>query len=168
MSKKTIYYIVGGVAIVGIIYFLSNKKNKPTEEKKSTDNDTSEESSTAIAPVTAPAPAPATTPATTPANAPVSVTAPAPVKLTAEQLKLALQKCGKKPIRKKNKILYDKCRANITAKLKSQGLIAFDGLYSFEGVTDMYIKNKQRQKSFVEQVVNRENGRIFAGDVYQN
>lgn len=152
MSKKTIYYIVGGVAIVGIIYFLSNKKNKPTEEKKSTDNDTSEESSTAIAPATTP----------------VSVTAPAPIKLTAEQLKLELQKCGKKPTRKKNKILYDKCRVDITAKLKSQGLIAFDGLYSFEGVTDMYIKNKQRQKSFVEQVVNRENGRIFAGDVYQN
>jgi len=34
MNKKTIYYIIGGVAILGIGYYLWNKRKKSTEEKE--------------------------------------------------------------------------------------------------------------------------------------
>ena len=36
MNKKTIYYIIGGVAILGIGYYLWNKRKKSTEEKEVT------------------------------------------------------------------------------------------------------------------------------------
>jgi hypothetical protein len=97
---------------------------------------------------------------------------PAPKKLTAQELELNLQSgCGKKPSKlalKKNKEAYAKCRADLTAKLKSQGLVAFDGSYGFEGVSEMYKQNIIREKSFSEQVINREDGRMFAGNVYDN
>ena len=56
----------------------------------------------------------------------------------------------------------------MTAKLKSQGLVAFDGSYYFEGVAEMYQENQIREQSFAEQVINREDGRLFAGNVYDN
>ena len=37
MNKKTIMYIVGGVAVIGIGYYLWNKNKKSTEEKPSID-----------------------------------------------------------------------------------------------------------------------------------
>jgi hypothetical protein len=36
MNKKTIYYIIGGVAILGIGYYLWNKRKKSAEEKEAT------------------------------------------------------------------------------------------------------------------------------------
>ena len=55
-------------------------------------------------------------------------------KLTKDELNSKLESgCGKKPKLKKNKDKYAKCRSDLTAKLKSQGLVAFDGSYSFVG-----------------------------------
>jgi FtsZ-interacting cell division protein ZipA len=173
MEKKTIYYILGGVAVIGIGYYLWNKnKNKSSEEKESTDATAKTEESTdatadaktkelKIEPTikggtaSAPAPAPAPKPATK--------------KLTAQELESKLQSgCGKKPLLKKNKIQYNKCRTDLTAKLKSQGLVAFDGSYYFEGVAEINRENNIREMSFAEQVINREDGRLFAGNVYNN
>jgi hypothetical protein len=169
MEKKTIYYIVGGIAVLGIGYYLWNKSKKTTEEKEATDDTATKDvetdatatdkSATASTPATATPNKSATTPATK----------PAPKKLTAQELESKLQSgCGKKPKLKKNKIKYEQCRADLTAKLKSQGLVAFDGSYYFEGVAEMYQENQIREQSFAEQVINREDGRMFAGNVYDN
>jgi hypothetical protein len=182
MEKKTIYYILGGVAVLGIGYYLwsnSQKKAKETEEKtddnatKDVEADATTTDKSAIETPTTPATATSGKSAT--ATSGKSATAsgiaskPAPKKLTAQELEAKLQSgCGKKPKLKKNKIKYDQCRANLTAKLKSQGLVAFDGSYGFEGLSEMYEQNIIREKSFAEQVINREDGRMFAGSVYEN
>jgi hypothetical protein len=163
MEKKTIYYIVGGIAVLGIAYYLYNKSKKPATEKEATDETTKTDVATdvatedkAITPVTAPTPV-------TPTS-----TTPAPKKLTAQELESKLAGCGKKPKLKKNQTLWNNCRNDMTAKLKSQGLVAFDGSYYFEGVAEKNIQNTIREKSFAQQVTNREDGRLFAGRVYNN
>jgi hypothetical protein len=169
MEKKTIYYIVGGIAVLGIGYYLWNKSKKTAEEKEATDDTATKdvETDATATDKSATTPATSTTPAT--ANKPATATTPAPKKLTAQELESKLQSgCGKKPLLKKNKIQYNKCRTDLTAKLKSQGLVAFDGSYYFEGVAEMYQENQIREKSFAEQVINREDGRLFAGNVYDN
>ena len=169
MEKKTIYYIVGGIAVLGIGYYLWNKSKKPAEEKEVTDDTTKTDVATDGTATDVATDKSATTPvkATTPVTA--TSTTPAPKKLTAQELESKLQSgCGKKPKLKKNKVKYDKCRADLTAKLKSQGLVAFDGSYYFEGVAEKYAENTIREQSFAEQVTNREDGRLFAGRVYNN
>ena len=58
------------------------------------------------------------------------------IKLTEQELADRLAVCGKKPKLKKNQKLYHECRGQVTDKLKSQGLVAFDGSYSFDGLLD--------------------------------
>ncbi len=117
MNKKTIMYIIGGVAVVGIGYYLWNKSKKSAEEKPSIDN-----KNTKVATDEG-----ATNVATNEDKTKI-------VKLTKDELKSKLESgCGKKPLRRKNKDKYAKCRSDLTAKLKSQGLVAFDGSYSFVG-----------------------------------
>lgn len=171
MEKKTIYYILGGVAVIGIGYYLWNKnKNKASEEKESTDATAKTEESTdatADAKTKQLKTEPTIKGGTASASAPAPK--PAPKKLTAQELESKLQSgCGKKPLLKKNKVKYYQCRADLTAKLKSQGLVAFDGSYSFEGLAEINRENNIREMSFAEQVINREDGRIFAGNVYDN
>ena len=57
-------------------------------------------------------------------------------KLTEQELADRLAVCGKKPKLKSNQKLWHECRLQVTNKLKSQGLVAFDGSYSFEGLLD--------------------------------
>ena len=126
MNKKTIMYIVGGVAVVGIGYYLWNKSKKTTEEKPSIDNKNTkvatDEGSTKVA----------TDEGST--NVATDEDKTKIVKLTKDELNSKLESgCGKKPKLKKNKDKYAKCRSDLTAKLKSQGLVAFDGSYSFVG-----------------------------------
>ena len=169
MEKKTIYYIVGGIAVLGIGYYLYNKSKKPATEKEATDDTATKDVETDA--TATDKSATATTPATATPNksATATATTPAPKKLTAQELESKLQSgCGKKPKLKKNKVKYNQCRADLTAKLKSQGLVAFDGSYYFEGVAEMYQENQIREQSFAEQVTNREDGRLFAGRVYNN
>ena len=173
MEKKTIYYIVGGIAVLGIGYYLWNKSKKTAEEKEATDDtatkDVETDATATDKSATATATKPATATATATATPNKSATTPAPKKLTAQELESKLQSgCGKKPKLKKNKIKYEQCRADLTAKLKSQGLVAFDGSYYFEGVAEKYAENNIREQSFAEQVINREDGRMFAGSVYND
>ena len=131
MDNKKIVYIVGGVAVLGIAYYLFNKNKL----KASNETDDAE--------VLKPAPAPAPAPAPNIEKPPVeklTVENP-PVekamvkKLTSQELEMELQKgCGKKPKLKKNIALYNKCRENLTAKLRTQGMISFEGTYSYEDV----------------------------------
>ena len=167
MEKKTIYYIIGGIAVLGIGYYLWNKSKKSAEEKEETDDTATTDVATDV--TATDKSATAITPATATATKSTTASKPAPKKLTAQELESKLQSgCGTKPKLKKNKIKYDQCRADLTAKLKSQGLVAFDGSYYFEGIAEMYQENQIREKSFAEQVVNREDGRLFAGSVYNN
>lgn len=127
MDNKKIVYILGGVAVLGIAYYLFNKnKSKATNE---TDD----------AEVLKPAPAPAPSIEKPPVEK-LPVEKP-PVekstvkKLTAQELEMQLQSaCGKKPLRKKNVVLYNQCREKQTAKLRTQGMISFEGTYSYEDV----------------------------------
>lgn len=170
MEKKTIYYIVGGIAVLGIGYYLWNKSKKTATEKEATDDTTKTDVETdGTATDGTATDKSATTTATATSTAPVTANKPAPKKLTAQELESKLQSgCGKKPKLKKNKIKYEQCRADLTAKLKSQGLVAFDGSYYFEGVAEKYAENNIREQSFAEQVINREDGRMFAGSVYND
>ena len=168
MEKKTIYYIVGGIAVLGIGYYLWNKSKKPATEKEATDDTATKDVETDATATDGTATDKSVTTTAT-ATAPVTANKPAPKKLTAQELESKLQSgCGKKPKLKKNKVKYDQCRADLTAKLKSQGLVAFDGSYYFEGVAEKYAENNIREQSFAEQVINREDGRMFAGNVYDN
>jgi hypothetical protein len=164
MKNNKMYYVIGGIAVLGIGYYLWNKSKKSAEVKEATDETTKSDLGT-DATATAPAPTPATAPA--PATAPTSETSPK--KLTAQELESKLQSsCGKKPKLKKNIVKYNQCRDNATAKLKKEGLVAFDGSYGFEGVAEKYEDNVIRENSFAKQVTNREDGRMFAGYVYNN
>jgi hypothetical protein len=125
MNKKTIMYVLGGVAVFGIAYYLMNRKKSSVATD--TDSTISEED---VKPVPRPTPKP-TEPLPPREKPPVQKSEVK--KLTAEQLEMELQKgCGKKPKLKKNIKLYNQCRAKLTSKLKTQGLVAFDG--TFESV----------------------------------
>jgi len=142
MDKKTIYYIIGGVAILGIGYYLMNKNKKTGSESKDdtekVDSDTTDKNATltdgktkdgkSIPKLKNPNLVVATK---VPVSAPVST--PAPTKLTPQELESQLASaCGKKPKLKKNKTLWNNCRNDMKTDLKSQGLVAFDGSYSSE------------------------------------
>ena len=127
MNKKTIMYIIGGVAVVGIGYYLWNKNKKSAEEKPSIDNKNTKDLSTDEVVTKVATDEGATNVATDEDKTKI-------VKLTKDELNSKLESgCGKKPKLKKNKDKYAKCRSDLTAKLKSQGLVAFDGSYSFVG-----------------------------------
>ena len=161
MEKKKMYYVIGGIALLGIGYYLWNKNKKSAEVKEATDETTKTDVSATETSVKEPA--------TSPASAPVTAPVTALKKLTAQELESKLQSsCGKKPKLKKNIALYNQCRDNATAKLKKEGLVAFDGSYCFEGVAEKYEDNVIRENSFAKQVTNREDGRMFAGYVYNN
>lgn len=127
MEKKTIYYIIGGIAILGIGYYFMNKGKKTTNEKEidgdsmALDTMTLDKKSvnksqlTKIPVKQIPLAIPTSTPAT--------------VKLTEEELAKELTKCGKKPKLKKNKARWNDCLNNTRTKLKAEGLVAFDGSY---------------------------------------
>jgi hypothetical protein len=120
-------YIIGGVAVVGIGYYLWNKNKKSAEEKPSIDNKNTKDLSTDEVVTKVATDEGATNVATDEDKTKI-------VKLTKDELNSKLESgCGKKPKLKKNKDKYAKCRSDLTAKLKSQGLVAFDGSYSFVG-----------------------------------
>jgi hypothetical protein len=142
MDKKTIYYIIGGVAILGIGYYFMNKGKKTGSESKDdtekVDSDTTDKNATltdgktkdgkSIPKLKNPNLVVATK---VPVPVPVPVTASAPTKLTPQELESKLSSgCGKKPKLKKNKTLWNNCRNDMKDDLKSQGLVAFDGSYS--------------------------------------
>ena len=138
MDKKKILIIVGVVAVAGIGFYLWNKRKKSTDEKESSDSveKPTDESKSTSTDVTTPKGATPTSSAPKSAT-PTTPTKPVVKKLTAQELEARLQSgCGKKPLLKKNKVKYEQCRSNLTAKLRSQGLVSFDGSYTFENFID--------------------------------
>jgi len=128
MEKKTIFYILGGVAILGVGYYFWSKRKKSAEEKEEeAEKDTAETKEGAET----------TTDATnskksevkTPTGTAVKTEPKKQVKkLSASELESKLQaRCGKKPKLKKNKKKYEQCRADYKAKLRSDGYIDFIG-----------------------------------------
>lgn len=134
MEKKTILYIVGGVAVVGgIAFFLWKRSKKNTEEK------TDETAKTELKDETAKTEEPkkeelagesiklAGT-ALGSASSGATPSKPTVKKLTAKELEFKLQQlCGKKPKLKKNIVLYNNCRTKYTNKLREDGYIDFTG-----------------------------------------
>jgi len=123
MEKKTILYVVGGVAVLGIAYYLMNKK----KSVENTDTTKPQDDLSDVKPI--PKPTQPTSETLPPREKP-PVQKMEVKKLTADELEMELQNsCGKKPLRKKNIALYNQCRAKATDKLKGKGLVAFDGTY---------------------------------------
>lgn len=135
MEKKTILYIVGGVAVVGgIAYLLWKRSNKNKEEKtdetakvESSDEtakkeEVKKEETSIVSAKTSSTPS-TSTPSSTP-----TTTKPTVKKLTPKELEFKLQQlCGKSPLLKRNKKLYDQCRTKYTNKLRADGFIDFLG-----------------------------------------
>lgn len=128
MENKKIYYIIGGIAVLGIGYYLWNKSKASSYEEKETVNEkvvaTKKQENISKGelksqlnkiPLKIPSSAVSTTPEIK--------------KLTPQELEIELAVCGKKPRLKKNKKKYEQCRSNIMDKLKGEGLVAFDGSY---------------------------------------
>lgn len=136
MEKKTIYYIIGGVALLGIGYFLWNKSKKSSEEKESTDDNLKSDELTQNKVAKKSSNKSILNSSTLTTLNPSSIVVK---KLTPQELESKLSSgCGKKPKLKKNKTLWNNCRNDMKDDLKNQGLIAFDGSYSFEGSNDFY------------------------------
>jgi hypothetical protein len=121
MDKKKILIGLGVLAAVGIGYYFWNKRNKPATEKEVTDDETDLNVVNMPIPIDKPETKSETEPS------------PASKKLTEQELESKLQSaCGKKPKLRRNKKLYNECRKKTTSKLKSEGLVSFDGSYYFE------------------------------------
>lgn len=111
MNKEKLLYLVIGCTILGIgYYFYKSRKNllKTQEITDKTENSVVEIKKPNLD----------DTKPNTNTNGGIIE------KLTATELSLKLESgCGKKPLTKKNKLLYEKCRLDLTTKLKSQGLV---------------------------------------------
>ena len=139
MKNKNLIYIVGGIAVLAIGYYVY-KKRKPTEtpnENVGGDISGSNSGTTKpVEPTSTPSSTPTSTPSSTPAKSPTSTQ----IQLSKSEVeKRVLKACGIKPsglfAEKRNR--YDKCKDETKANLKSQGLISFDGEYmDFDGDLD--------------------------------
>ena len=151
MEKKTIIYIVGGIAVLGIGYYLYNKNKKKTASPTPVAETKSEGETIDVTlkpkmekperegrsqgkpknPNVAVAEGMATTPASTP---PASTT----TKLTnLEVEKRIFTACGMKPtgLFAERRNQWDNCKDRTKANLKSQGLISFDGMNTYSNMT---------------------------------
>ena len=152
MNKKYILIGVGILAVAGIGFYFWNKSKNATNSEVAEggtegNGETSADSTTKSSTPTSTS---SSTPSATPTSTPSAT--PKPVLETRKDKRKA---CGRKPILKKKKEEWQKC-------------IDAGGVASFEGVSEMYEQNMIREKSFAEQVINREDGRMFAGNVYEN
>ena len=148
MNKKYILIGVGILAVAGIGFYFWNKSKNATNSEVAEGG--TEGGTEASADSTTKSTTPSATPSATPTSTPSAT--PKPVLETRKDKRKA---CGRKPIIKKKKEEWQKC-------------IDAGGVASFEGLSEMYQQNIIREKSFAEQVINREDGRMFAGNVYEN
>ncbi len=139
MDKKKLMYIGGALLVAGAGLYLWNKskraKASSTSRLKSDESETSE--STLPTSTKTESSLPAITPpaSTQPASTDASNTTPAITPITNKKLSdfevnaLLLRECGKKPVLNiKNKIeRYETCKNKFKDRLKSAGMISFDG-----------------------------------------
>jgi hypothetical protein len=151
MEKKTIIYIVGGIAVLGIGYYLYTKRKSATPQQAPVNTNvkdadvTAEETEPKATPIGKPkSPMASQTitavgtsipPASTP---PVSTPASTTTKLTnLEVEKRIFTACGIKPsgLFKERRNQWDNCKDRTKANLKAQGLISFDGMSSYSNMS---------------------------------
>jgi hypothetical protein len=156
MNKKSLIYIVGGLAVLGIGYYIYKKRSKAIEtpnQDGSGDNRGGDVSSSGGGATTPPRPSiplfPATTPVTPPVTPPVvppvvppaTSPTPTPIKLSNDEVdKRVRQNCGFKPAsflteQRRN---WNNCKDNFKASLRAQGLISFDGGFMDDFADDNY------------------------------
>ncbi len=149
MEKKTIYYIIGGVAVLGIGYYFWNKsktdKSKETGETTPVSSESSNEESVTKEKEVTTSSDDTKKPILKPLNVKVDgikniATAVAKLKpISSQELESKLQSaCGKKPLLKKNKVKYEQCRENYKNKLKSEGFSFFTGKTESVFAEDFY------------------------------
>ncbi len=228
MEKKKLYYILGGIAVLGIGYYLWNRINKNTKAKKEADAEAEGDLNVVDMPV----------PTDTNLSKPLQITPienkvkPPTATLSENPSKSIcevydLDRISLKSTRNRDNFnvvwIYLMNRPNQTdsgirkmrnitltnagslngtyvvddvfvdavgkigaiavkvlksvykpfkddTSLRYRGKITFQcpQSSSFEGLSGLNQENTIRQKSFAEQVINREDGRMFAGDVYNN
>jgi hypothetical protein len=152
MNKKNLIYIVGGLAVLGIGYYIYKKRSKAIEtpnQDGSGDNRSGDVSGSGGGATTPPRPSiplfPATTPVTPPVTPPVVPPATSPTPTTTKLTNLEVEKriftaCGIKPTGlfagRRNQ--WDECKDRTKANLKAQGLISFDGGFMDDFADDNY------------------------------
>ena len=153
MEKKTIIYIVGGIAVLGIGYYLYNKNKKktasptpvaetksegetidvtlkPKMEKPEREGRGQGKPKNPMASETITAVGTSTPLASTPASTTTKLT-------NLEVEKRIFTACGIKPsgLFKERRNQWDNCKDRTKANLKAQGLISFDGMSSYSNMS---------------------------------
>lgn len=145
MDKKNLMYIVGGVAVVGIAYYLYKKKQASkiapvtasatapvtTEVKSEDDSLVSTETMPLVKPASPSSTMPVSATTTAPTTAPLT-TPSGTIKLSKFELeKRMLKLCGIRPAFKGGaRNNYNMCLTREKDKLRSQGYISFNNTYS--------------------------------------
>jgi Flp pilus assembly protein TadG len=152
MENKNLIYIVGGIAVIGIGYYMYKKRQAtpkvsatPVAETKSEDDTAGVvakpkmESSTATNPLQG---KPVNPNAMEVAQGMPTTTATTPASTTTKLNNLEVEKriftaCGIKPtgLFKERRNQWDNCKDRTKANLKAQGLISFDGMNTYSNMT---------------------------------
>ena len=148
MENKNLLYIVGGIAVIGIGYYIYTKRKSANAQKPPVNSNvkdadaTAEETEIKATPIGKPinpmatetgtsTPASTTPASTTPASStPASTPSKPKTQLTKTELEFRLlKKCGVKPLLniKGSVQKYENCKNSYKADLRSQGLISFSG-----------------------------------------
>jgi len=138
MENKNLLYIVGGIAVVGIGYYMWKKRKSamPQQAPVSTNvkdaDATAEETEPKATPIGKPKnPMASEMGTSTPASTtPASTPSTPKTQLTKNEVEFRLlKKCGVKPLLniKGSVQKYENCKNSFKADLKSQGLISFSG-----------------------------------------
>jgi len=156
MENKNLIYIVGGIAVLGIAYYMYKKRQEipKTQAPSTPDSETkSEDNTTGV--VEKPKmekpigqligkpknPMATETGSTPPASTPPASTPPASTpktQLTKNEVEFRLlKKCGVKPLLniKGSVQKYENCKNSFKDELRSQGLISFDGMNTYSNMT---------------------------------
>jgi len=144
MENKNLIYIVGGIAVVGIGYYLYTKRKSATPQQAPVNtnvkdaNVTAEETEPKATPIGKPKSPMASETITAvgtsipPASTPPKATTPASTTTKLNNLeveKRIFTACGIKPsgLFKERRNQWDDCKDRTKANLKAQGLISFSG-----------------------------------------
>jgi hypothetical protein len=139
MKNKKMIYIVGGLAVLAIGYYVYKKRKTTETPNENVGGDISGSGSGTtkpVEPISTPSATPTSTPSSTPAKSPTSTQ----IQLSKGEVeKRVLKACGIRPSGafKEKRNRWDNCKDETKANLKSQGLISFDGAYmDFDGDLD--------------------------------
>ena len=152
MENKNLIYIVGGIAVVGIGYYLYTKRKSATPQQAPVNTNvkdadaTAEETEPKATPIGKPKSPMASETITAvgtsipPASTPPKATTPASTTTKLNNLeveKRIFTACGIKPtgLFKERRNQWDNCKDRTKANLKAQGLISFDGMNTYSNMT---------------------------------